>query len=197
MCGIFYWTTDIGGFYGGDPSDPRFQELIVRWFQFGVFCPIFRLHGFRLPYPKDPHTCDTIELTGGPNEVWSFGEEAYNIIKELLFMRERIKPYIIEQMKKASSEGIPIMRPLFLDFPEDETSWEIEDEFLFGPDILVAPILYEGVKSRKIYLPKGAKWRDVNYGELYDGGIWIEDYPADLKIIPIFLKNDIKLPLKG
>jgi len=197
MCGIFYWTTDIGGFYGGDPFDPRFQELIVRWFQFGVFCPIFRLHGFRLPYPKDPHTCDTIELTGGPNEVWSFGEEVYNIIKELLFMRERIKPYIIEQMKKASSEGIPIMRPLFLDFPEDETSWEIEDEFLFGPDILVAPILYEGVKSRKIYLPKGAKWRDVNYGELYDGGIWIEDYPADLNIIPIFLKNDIKLPLKG
>ena len=67
LSGIPWWTTDIGGFFGGDPAEPKFQELIIRWFQYGTFCPLFRLHGYRLPADPD---------TGGPNEVWSFGEEA-------------------------------------------------------------------------------------------------------------------------
>jgi alpha-D-xyloside xylohydrolase len=195
MCGVPWWATDIGGFYGGDPDDPEFRELIVRWFQFGVFCPIFRLHGFRLPYPDDPSKCDADKLTGGPNEVWSFGEEAYEIIKDLLFLRERIKPYIREQMKRAHEEGIPVMRPLFLDFPGDEVAYEVEDEYMFGPDILVAPVLYEGARSRKVYLPKGAKWTEVNTDRVYPGGQWIE-CEAPLNVVPVFLRDDAKIPVR-
>jgi alpha-D-xyloside xylohydrolase len=196
MAGIPFWTTDIGGFYGGDPNDPGFRELIVRWFQFGVFCPIFRLHGFRFPYPKDFGTYKVDELTGGPNEIWSFGEEVYEILKELLFLRERIKPYIMEQMRKAYKEGIPVMRPLFFDFPEDKTAYDVEDEYMFGPDILVAPVLYEGTKSRRVYLPKGAKWKDANTNKEYDGGQWIE-VAAPLDVIPVFLRNGATIPLSG
>lgn len=188
MAGIPWWTTDIGGFYGGDPKDPSFRELIVRWFQFGVFCPIFRLHGFRLPYPRDAHKCDAYELTGGPNEVWSFGEEAYEIIKELLFLREKMKPYILKHMKRAHEEGIPVMRPIFFDFPEDEVAYDIEDEYMFGPDILVAPVLEEGMKKRKVYLPKGATWRHWKKDEKYEGGQWIE-CDAPLSSIPVFLRE--------
>jgi len=195
LCGIPWWTTDIGGFVGGDPEDPKFRELIVRWFQFGVFCPIFRLHGNRNPLPKDPDKCDAYELTGGPNEVWSFGEEAYEIIKDLLWLRERIKPYILEQMKIASERGTPVMRPLFFDFPHDEITYTIEDEYMFGPDILVAPVVYEGARSRRVYLPKGAKWTDVNDGKVYKGGQWIE-CAAPLDVIPVFLKDNAAIPIK-
>ena len=194
MCGIPWWTTDIGGFYDGNPNDPAFQELIIRWFQFGVFCPIFRLHGFRLPYPPDSNKCEPYNLTGGPNEIWSFGEEAYDIIKNLLFLREKIKPYLMEQMKRAHEEGIPIMRPLFIDFPSDDEAYSAEDEYMFGPDLLVAPILYEGMRSRRVYLPEGAKWTSAYDGTVHEGGQWIES-EAPLNVIPIFLKNEAKIPI--
>lgn len=93
LCGIPWWTTDIGGFINGDPEDEEFRELIVRWFAFGVFCPIFRLHGFRLPYPvRDILNPDGYCGSGGPNEVWSFGERAYEILTGLLHLRERLIP---------------------------------------------------------------------------------------------------------
>ncbi len=196
MCGIPWWTTDIGGFYGGDPEDPRFRELMIRWFQYGVFCPILRLHGFRLPYPKDPNFCSANELTGGPNEIWSFGEEAYEIFKDLLFLRERIKPYIMEQMRRAHEEGTPPMRPLFFDFPHDPVTYDIEDAFMFGPDILVAPVVHEGERSRKTYLPQGVQWEEAQTGETYQGGRWIE-VKAPLEVIPVFLRDGTKVAIKG
>lgn len=195
ICGIPWWTTDIGGFYGGDPDDPKFRELIVRWFQFGVFSPIFRLHGNRiykgkLPNPTDPD--DPMNLVGGPNEIWSFGEEVYEIIKELLFLREKIKPYIMRQMKNAHETGVPVMRPLFFDFPEDKETYERGDQYMFGPDILVAPVVHESERKRAVYLPKGAKWREFEKGEEYEGGQWIEvDAPLDK--IPVFTKNGVKI----
>lgn len=195
VCGIPWWTTDIGGFYGGDPESPSFRELIVRWFQFGVFCPIFRLHGFRLPYPKDPNRCPAEELTGGPNEVWSFGDAAYEIIKELLFLRERLKPYILEGMRKAHEEGIPFMRPLFLEFPEDPECYTVEDEYFFGPDLLVAPVVEEGVRRRPVYLPKGARFTDPYTGVVYEGGQWV-DVDAPIERIPLFLRDGAKLPIR-
>jgi len=196
VCGIPWWTTDIGGFYGGDPQSPSFRELIVRWFQFGVFCPIFRLHGFRLPIPPDPNRCPTNELTGGPNEVWSFGEEAYEIIKELLFLRERLKPYILEGMRRSHEEGIPFMRPLFFDFPSDAEVYKIEDEYMFGPKLLVAPVTDEGVRVRQVYLPKGARWSDPYTGTTHEGGQWL-DAEAPLTHIPLFLRDGAQLPIKG
>jgi alpha-D-xyloside xylohydrolase len=195
LCGIIFWTTDIGGFWGGDPKDPEFQELIVRWFQYGCFCPIFRLHGFRLPYPenfeKEP---DPYKLTGGPNEIWSFGDRAYEILKKYLFIRERIKSYILEEMRKCCQEGIPLMRPLFFDFPEDPVTYEIEDEYMFGPDILVAPVYEKGAKTRKIYLPKGARWIDAWNKSVFEGGRWIER-ETPLEIIPVFIREGAKVSI--
>jgi len=95
-------------------------------------------------------------LTGGANEVWSFGERIYGILKDLFFLRERMKPYIKEQMRRCCDEGIPLMRPLFFNFRSDENTYEVEDEFMFGSDVLAAPICEEGAKNRRVYLPKGA-----------------------------------------
>jgi alpha-D-xyloside xylohydrolase len=189
MSGIPWWTTDIGGFHGGDPESPYFRELIVRWFQYGAFCPLFRLHGFREP-------SHNWRDTGGPNEVWSFGEEAYGIIRELLFLRERLRPYIMDQMGVAHEEGIPPMRPLFFDFPADEAVYDVDDAYLFGPDLLVAPVLDAGARTRRAYLPEGATWQDAWTGQQYDGGQWIEvDAPLDR--IPLYLRDGAKLPIRG
>ncbi len=188
LSGIPWWTTDIGGFFGGDITTPDFRELIVRWFQYGVFCPLFRLHGFRLPNVD-------FEGSGGPNEVWSFGEEAYEIIRELLFLRERLKPYIMEQMQVAHERGIPPMRPLFFDFHEDEGAVEIDDQFMFGPDLLVAPVLEEGACSREVYLPRGARWTDAWTGEELTGGQWVQA-DAPLERVPVFLRDGRELPIR-
>jgi alpha-D-xyloside xylohydrolase len=182
LSGIPWWTTDIGGFKNGDISSPSFRELIVRWFQFGVFCPVFRLHGIR-----EPGTMIGAEQTGADNEVWSFGDEQYDIIRRLLFLRERLRPYVMEQMRTAHETGLPPMRPLFLDFPSDPASWEVEDQFLFGPDILVAPVYAEGARERRVYLPGGAAWRDAWAGTEHQGGQWITA-PAPLDTIPVFLR---------
>jgi alpha-D-xyloside xylohydrolase len=189
ISGIPWWTTDIGGFHGGDPESPYFRELIVRWFQFGTFCPLFRLHGFRLPADLNQYW-----ISGGPNEVWSFGDEAYEIISDLLHLRERLRPYIMAQMNAAHHKGTPPMRPLFYDFPDDAAAWEIEDQFMFGPDILVAPVLFEGAASRKVYLPAGNSWRNPWGSESFNGGQWIVA-PAPLHQIPLYLRGDVILPI--
>jgi len=194
MAGIPWWTTDIGGFYGGDPNDPVFRELIVRWFQFGALCPIFRLHGNRLPNPPDANKCPAYELTGGANEIWSFGERAYEILRDLLSLRERLRSYIMAQSRRAHEEGVPIMRPLFFDFPEDDTAYEVEDGYMFGPDLLVAPVLHQGGSSRDVYLPKGARWKNPRTGREHDGGAWVT-CDAPLEVIPMFLRDGADVPV--
>ncbi len=179
LSGIIWWTTDIGGFYGGDPNSPAFRELIVRWFQYGVFCPLFRLHGFREPLQKN-------WMQGGAeNEVWSFGETAYTIISGLLHLRERLRPYILAQMQLASQCGLPVMRPLFVDFPTDQACWQVEDAFMFGPDLLVAPVVEAGQTARPVYLPPGIEWIDAWNGVRYSGGRTIQA-SAPLEHIPVF-----------
>ncbi|UUN25481.1 glycoside hydrolase family 31 protein [Streptomyces sp. FIT100] len=189
LSGIPWWTTDIGGFHGGDPDDPAYREVLVRWFQFGAFCPIFRLHGFRLPWlPLGG------EMTGGPNEVWSYGDEAYAILSRYLKVRERIRPYVADQMLVASQEGLPPMRPLFLEFPGDEASWTVTDQFLLGPDLLVAPVTEAGATRREVYLPAGARWTCAWTGEPYEGaGTYTLDAPLDR--IPLLLRNGARLPI--
>lgn len=190
LSGIPWWTTDIGGFFHGDPDSPYFRELLVRWFQYGVFCPICRLHGFREPARRYPLP------SGGPNEAWSFGDEAYAIIKDLLFLRERLRPYVMAQMRLAHEKGIPPMRPLFFDFPSDEECFKVEDAFMFGPDLLVAPVLHQGAVSRQVYLPAGTIWTDAWTDKRFDGGQWITaDAPLDR--IPVYLRENAKLPMRG
>lgn len=190
LCGIPWWTTDIGGFINGDPQSEEFRELIIRWFEFGVFCPIFRLHGFRLPYPvRDILNPDGYCGSGGPNEVWSFGETAYEIIRHFMEIREQLRPYIMEQMKLASEHGTPVMRPLFYDFSKDEKVYEIGDEYMFGPKILAAPVVEYKARKRKVYLPEGSCWKEVATGQIYSGGQWMEA-EAPLDTIPLFLRED-------
>ncbi|MGC7094382.1 TIM-barrel domain-containing protein [Amycolatopsis lurida] len=188
LSGIPWWTTDIGGFHGGDPDSPEYRELIVRWFQYGVFCPLFRLHGVR-----DPRVPFGPEMTGGPNEVWSYGEEAGELIAASLWLRERIRPYLMEQMRAAHEHGTPPMRPLFVEFPDDAASWDVDDQFMLGPDLLVAPVLHAGATSREVYLPPGAAWTDAWTGEVSSGG----SVEAPLDRIPLFLRDGAKLPISG
>ena len=184
MCGIPWWTTDIGGFYGGDIESDEFRELIVRWFQYGVFCPVFRLHGSRNGHDR---TRDIIEPSGGDNELWSFGDRDYEILRDLVFLRERLRPYIHDQMAIASKDGVPVMRPLLFDWPEDETCTSIGDEFLFGDDILFAPIVNRGETSRRVYLPTG-EWVFARDGKEYAGGQWIT-CTAELNEFIAFVKK--------
>ncbi|HTK10944.1 MAG TPA: TIM-barrel domain-containing protein, partial [Ktedonobacteraceae bacterium] len=191
MSGIPWWTTDIGGFYGANIDSPYFRELVVRWFQYAVFCPVFRLHGYRL----ESESAEQMLVSGASNEAWSFGDEAYEIIKDLLFLRERLRPYVEAQMHIAHEKGLPPMRPLFFDFPEDKKSAEIDDQFLFGPDILVAPILEEGARSRTVYLPSGTTWTDAWSGEKLEGGRSFA-VEAPLNRIPVYLRGDANLPIR-
>ena len=179
MSGIPWWNTDIGGFHGGDPEDPEFKELLVRWFQFGVFSPVMRLHGHRKP---------TNGVTGGPNEAWSFGDEAYEIIKGLMRLREELRPYILDQMREAHLNGSPVMRPLFYDFPDDAQCYKPEDQFMFGSKIMVAPVLESGSRKRTLYLPAGAKWREGDTGLVHRGGVWL-DVDAPLDRVPYFYRE--------
>lgn len=190
MSGVPWWTTDIGGFYGGDIDSPVFRELVVRWFQYSAFCPLFRLHGYRNP----ERNIDAMIDTGADNEVWSFGEEAYAIIKDLLFLRERLRPYVEEQMQLAQTKGIPPMRPLFFDFPDDERGVAVDDQFLLGPDLLVAPVLTGGARSRMVYLPTGTIWTDAWSGQTFDGGKYISA-DAPLERIPLYLRGHAQLPI--
>lgn len=192
LSGISWWTSDIGGFWGGDPTDPSFRELFVRWFQFGVFSPICRLHGHRKPSGVLPEIEDSGMFdftTCGPNEVWSYGEENYEIVKDLLFLRERLRPYVEHLMDEAAVNGSPALRTLFYNYPEDQICWEIEDQLMLGPDLLAAPILYEGVRERDVYLPAGDIWIDYYTGEEYEGGQTIT-YPTPLSVVPCFLRKD-------
>ena len=191
LSGIPWWTTDIGGFYGGDPESGAFRELLIRWFQYSTFCPLFRLHGNRLVASED----STMISGGGPNEAWSFGEEAYAIITGLLFLRERLRPYILEQMHLAHEKGTPPMRPLFFDFPRDEACASFDDEFLFGPDLLVAPVLTEGARGREVYLPSGASWSDAWSGQNFEGGQHLVA-EAPLERIPLYLRANARLPIR-
>ena len=187
LSGIPWWTTDIGGFRGGDPAAPEFRELVVRWFQYGALCPLFRLHGHRLP--------NTNDFNGAENEVWSFGDEVYSIMRNWMRLRERIRPYIMAQMRLAHEKGIPPMRPLFVDFPSDSPCHAVEDEYMFGPDLLVAPVLEAGARRRKVYLPGGSSWKDAWTDQPLTGGQWI-DSEAPLERIPLFLRENSVLPIE-
>ena len=189
LAGIPWWTSDIGGFVGGDISDPKFKELLVRWFAWGAFCPVFRMHGERSPwYEREEEFINGVrQLTSGQdNEVWSFGEENFEILKKYLFIREQLRPYIRECMKETSENGTPIMRPMFYDFCEDKMTWETEDQYMFGPDILVAPVMEAGVTTRRVYLPKGEVWTECYTGKKYEGGQTVTA-EAPIDIIPVFV----------
>ncbi len=199
MSGIPWWTTDIGGFDGGTNDDPEYRKLMARWFEYATFCPVLRMHGCRNPwfetYPEGgkPLSGGGLFGAGAPNEIWSYGEENEKIFTKYIFIRERLKPYIKEIMKEAHETGSPPMRPLFYNFPNDKLAWEIDDEYMLGNDLLVAPIIRESKYSRYVYLPEAEdKWINVWTGEAFDGKQSVKcDAPLDT--IPLFIRDGGKL----
>ncbi|ROT41979.1 alpha-xylosidase [Sodiomyces alkalinus F11] len=194
LSGFPWWTTDIGGFHGGDPSEERFRELFVRWFQWGAFCPVMRLHGDREPkQPRHGTTGGSGCLSGAPNEVWSYGPAVYEICKNYMFLREKMREYSRGLMKEAHEKGTPVMRTLFYEFPEDNECWTIGQQYMFGHKFLVCPVLYEGRRKLKVYfprLPEGEKWSSLQegVGKTYDGGRWVE-VDAPLEWMPVFVRG--------
>ncbi len=189
LSGIPWWTTDIGGFHGGVTADEGFRELLIRWFQFGTFCPVMRLHGHRQPSVDIvDKSGEQRECTGADNEVWSFGPEAYEILKKFIMIRERMREYTRKIMREAHEKGTPLMRALFYEFPDDKACWDVKDAYLFGPDVLVAPVCYEKARSRSVYLPAGARWVHSGSGREYAGGRTYE-IQAPLDTLPVFLRE--------
>lgn len=190
IAGIPWWTTDIGGFHGGHPDDEEFRELMIRWFQYGTFCPVLRMHGDRQPHFEPLGVDGGGQCSAGaPNEIWSYGETNETIFTKYIRIREALKDYIRELMKQAHEKGTPIMRPLFYDFPKDEKAWDIDYTYMFGPAILVAPIMNYKERQRSVYLPAGTSWKHAFTKEVYEGGQTIS-CEADLECIPVFYRND-------
>ncbi|MDR2930301.1 MAG: hypothetical protein LBV06_05290 [Propionibacteriaceae bacterium] len=186
VAGIPWFTTDIGGFNGGRVDDPDFHDLLMRWFQFGAFCPVMRLHGNRQP-AQEVLGADGVPRmpTGADNELWSFGEAVYDVLARYLRVREALRPYLRQVMAEAHRDGQPVMRGLFHQFPDDPMCWQVADEYMLGPDLLVAPVVEPRAASRRVYLPRGADWVQVGLDGVHHGGQWVEA-PAPPDLIPVF-----------
>lgn len=181
VSGIPYWTTDIAGYgwpYERDTRDPAYQELYTRWFEFGVFCPIFRTHGHRVN--------DT-------NEIFSYGPQVPTLI-EYDKLRYRMLPYIYSLAWRVTSGDYTIMRPLIMDWRTDPKVRAIGDEYMFGPSILVNPVTRAGATTRQVYLPPAPAWYDFWTGAKLNGDQWMQA-PAPLNRIPLYIKAGSILPL--
>ena len=191
IAGIPMWTTDIGGFMTDDVDDPLFRELLIRWFEYASFCPVMRMHGDRGPHDIDPLDDRPYGggslYTGRPNEIWSYGEDNMEIMKKFIDIRNGLKDYIEGLVKEASLTGMPLIRAMYLEFPDDREAAAFEDQYMFGGSLLVAPVLEAGARSREVYLPEGI-WEDFYSGEQIEGGRVIKaDAPLDK--IPVFRRR--------
>jgi len=195
--GIPWFTTDIGGFGGGRTDDPAFHELLVRWFQVGTFLPVMRLHGDRVP-ASPVRAADGSERnpTGAGNELWSFGDAVYGVLERYVHLREELRGYTRELMAAAHTDGQPVMRGLAHEFPDDPWAWRVADQYLYGPSLLVAPVLEAGATSRRVWLPEGATWTSLVTGQVYDGGQWL-DVDAPLATLPVFARDGALAHLVG
>ena len=178
LSGLPYWTTDIGGFVSGDPSDPAYRELFVRWFQFGTFNPILRVHGTR---------------STNQNELWSYGPEAQKILVEFDNLRYRLLPYIYSLAWMTSSQAYTPMRALVMDYRTDARAANIGDQFMFGPAIMVKPVTDAGVGTTRVYLPQG-RWFDFWTGASGDGAHWV-DAASPLDKLPIYVRAGSIVPM--
>ncbi len=192
MAGIPWWTCDLGGFIGGDPKDEGFRELMARWFAWGCFLPVFRLHGERSPwYEREVKLGpDGVQIlsSGQPNEVWSYGDKLYDIMCRYLFLREKLRPYIRKITDQAAETGAPIIRPLFFDFPEDPEAWNNDKAHMFGPDLLVSPVTAPDTETWDVYLPAGTDWIESATGRIFTGGQTVKA-TAPLDTIPVFIRD--------
>lgn len=167
LSGIAWWTTDIGGYSGGNPKDPLFNELIVRWFQFGATCPLFRQHGAR------------------STEPWLLSNESYNLVVATIKMRNSLRQYVLSQMQAVNETGLPVNRPLWFEFPCDDSVWAITDQYMFGNDFMAAPVYTYQARNRSVYFPKASSWQHFFTNKTYTGGQTVT-VDAPLENFPLF-----------
>jgi alpha-D-xyloside xylohydrolase len=179
MSGLPYWTTDVGGFLGGNTDDPKYRELFVRWFQYGAFCPIFRVHGTR---------------TNNQNELWSYGKQAQKILTLYDRLHYRLMPYIYTLAARTTFESYTPMRALAFDFAADQNALDISDQFMLGPSIMVAPVTEAGAVNRSVYLPADTEWYDFWSGARFSGGQHVLRR-TPLSIMPLYVRAGTILPL--
>ena len=189
ICGIPYWNTDIGAFYppkqmpaeyAGHPADYEFyKQLYVRWFQFSTFHPMLRSHGTR-----------------GPKEIWQFGERgtwAFDAIEKYINLRYKLVPYIYSTAWQVTNNRYSFLRHPYMDSPDDERTYLLDDEFLFGKSFLIAPVIEENAESREVYLPNSSAWFDFWTDEKLEGGQSVtKETPIDIE--PIYVKAGSIIP---
>ncbi|HYM25523.1 MAG TPA: TIM-barrel domain-containing protein, partial [Vicinamibacterales bacterium] len=200
LSGIPFWGTDIGGFV---PTKEFTGELYVRWFQFGAFCPLFRAHGrtwkLRLPWGWNTGSLEPDEIasyTGGaadpdPGELHNAAVEP--ICRTYLELRSRLMPYLYTAVREAHDTGLPILRAMWLHYPDDDRAIASGDQYLWGGDMLVAPVVERGATTRRVYLPAGV-WYDFWSNERHDGEREITR-AVDLATMPLFVRAGAILPL--
>ena len=185
-----YWNTDIGGFFGnvlgqkdeqGRPLDTEYRELFIRWFQYGAFCPIFRVHG-----------------TQQPKELWRFLEYGYRQDFDILLyydcLRYRLLPYIYSTAAAVTRNGATMMRPLVMDFREDARVLDIGGQFLFGPSLMAVPVTEYRQREKEVYFPEGAAWYDFETGRMFSGGSSAM-VSAPLEQMPLYVRAGAIIPM--
>ncbi len=177
MSGIPYWNTDIGGYISGNPQDPAYAELFVRWFQFGSFCPLFRVHGVN--YGK---------------EMWKFGAEKMAILVKFNHLRYLLLPYIYSVAWMVTSQGYTMLRGLVMDFRLDKEVYSIPDQFMFGPALMICPVTTQDATERSVYLPHGEGWFDFWTGEKHGGATRVTAQ-CPLNSMPIYVKAGSIIPM--
>jgi alpha-glucosidase (family GH31 glycosyl hydrolase) len=199
LSGIPYWGTDIGGFV---PTREFTAELYLRWFQFGAFCPLFRCHGrtwkLRLPWgwnTGDPGPVEVKNYDGAatPDSSQLHDPRVEPICRKYLELRYRLLPYLYSVVRECSLSGMPIIRALWLHFPEDPQAVSCSDQYLWGSSLLVAPVVEQGAKTRRVYLPRGA-WYDFWTGERHEGAREVTK-TVDLETMPLYVRAGAILPL--
>ena len=188
VAGIPWWNTDIGGFMEGNVNDPAFHQLLARWYEWAVFTPVMRLHGdrepFTIPSLDDRERGGGYLHTGQPTEMWALGDDMFALMKQGYDLRISLKPYLKRIYQEAHDNGSPLIRAMFYEFPEDEKCWNLSDQYMFGPDYLVAPIFTPDTFERSVYLPQGS-WQEIHTGETYAGGQTVTA-KAPIHYIPVF-----------
>jgi alpha-D-xyloside xylohydrolase len=180
LTGMPYWTTDIGGFFRpgrGQYTDVKYHDILTRWFQWGTFNPIFRIHGYQTE-----------------TEPWKYGDTVMNNMRSMMNLRYRLMPYIYSQAWQVSKNGSTLMRPMVMDFKDDPAAVSQSYQYMFGKSFLVAPITEPGVTQWDVYLPKSTSWYNFWTGKRFTGGQTVKaDAPQDK--IPLFVKAGSIVPM--
>jgi alpha-D-xyloside xylohydrolase len=178
LSGIPYWNTDIGGYQdnNGTPTDPAYAELFTRWFQYGAFCPMFRVHG-----------------QGFGKEMWQFPTNTESILINFDQLRYHLLPYIYSVAWMVTTNAYTMMRPLVMDFGQDTNVYDIPDQYMFGPAVLVNPVTQAGATNRSVYLPTGTTWYDFWTGLTYSGG-QTNDAAAPIGEMPLYIRAGSIIP---